>query len=214
MRTKVSENPITVEEMIRGLPTLVVALDQIHRHNILHRDISPGNIIMSENGAFYLLDFEAATSVRTERLKNFRVYAHKGFDAPEHLKYDLHGVPMDIYSLCATITYLLTGYGIPVPEDRRVSDPIPHILMSSYLSKKQQNAILKGLCIEIEARYQNITEFALDFLNTEISPVRMRGTQMMCYSAKTDRRKMQAIVRSNEIEEYKHVRNFFIGWMI
>ena len=185
-RTKAEENPVTVEEMMTGLPTLVTALDQIHRHNIIHRDISPGNLILSPDGAIYLLDFESATSIDHEILSNRRVYVHKGFHAPEHLKSDIQSTAMDIYSLCATLTFLLTGHGVPDPEDRQAADPMPRILMDSSLSGRQQNAVLKGLCMDIDGRYTDIMSFAHDFFEVGIFPVQTPDAYMVRYSAKTD----------------------------
>ncbi len=185
-RTKAEGDPITVGELMRGLPSLVTALDQIHRHNIIHRDISPGNLMLSPDGAIYLLDFESATSIGPDMLSNRRVYTHKGFHAPEHLKSGLQSVEMDIYSLCATITYLLTGHGVPEPEDRRAADPMPRILLDSSLSKRQQNAVLKGLRTDIDGRYADILSFAHDFFGAEMFPVQTPDAYPVRYSAKTD----------------------------
>lgn len=185
-RTKVGENPVTIGEILCGLPTLLTALDQIHRQGIIHRDICPGNLMLTPGGAIYLLDFEAATSLGHTMLKNQRVYDHKGFNAPEHLSSNMQNIAMDIYSLCATLTYLLTGYGVPEAKDRQVSDPMPHILMGSSLSKRQQNAILRGLHIDIGGRYQDIMSFAHDFLDDGMFPVQPMNTCLVRYIAKTD----------------------------
>ena len=185
-RTKAEENPVTVEEIIRGLPTLLTALDQIHRRGIIHRDISPGNLMLTPGGAIYLLDFEAASSFNHSLLKNQRVYVHNGFHAPEHLKSNAQNTAMDIYSLCATLTYLLTGCGVPEPEDRQSADPMPRILMDSSLSKKQQNAVLRGLRIDIDGRSPDVLSFARDFFDKGMFPVLPINTHLVRYSAKTD----------------------------
>ena len=186
-RTKESDDPVSTEELMQGLPSLVTALDQIHRRGVIHRDISPGNLMLSPDGAIYLLDFESATQPGPGKLKNRQVYAHKGLDAPEHLRSDLQGVQMDIYSLCATITYLLTGSGIPDPEERAAADPLPRILTGSGLTRKQQNALLKGLRPDAEARYPDMASFARDFFEEEILPSGAAGEpRTVCYCAKSD----------------------------
>ena len=186
-RTREGEDPISAEELIRGLPSLVTALDQIHRRSVIHRDISPGNLILSPDGAIYLLDFESATQIGQGKLKNPQVYAHKGLEAPEHLREDRQGPQTDIFSLCATITYLLTGSGIPEAGDRMTTDPLPRILMGSSLSRKQQNAVLKGLKPDIEARWPDVTSFAREFFEEDVLPA---GSGMepysVIYSARTD----------------------------
>ena len=185
-RTKTSEDPITSEELIRALPSLVTALDQIHRKGIIHRDISPGNLILSPDGAIYLLDFESATSIGPGGPRNKQVYNHKGLNAPEHLKSSAQSPAMDVYSLCATITYLLTGNGVPEYEDRRTADPLPRILMDSSLSGKQQNAVLKGLRIEAADRYADIMSFANDFFEKDVLPAKSTDAYSVSYNAKTD----------------------------
>ena len=185
-RTKESGTPVTGKELMTGLPSLLTALDQIHRRNVIHRDISPGNLILAPDGTIYLIDFEAATSIEQGILKNTRVYTHKGFDAPEHLKGNKQDVSMDIYSLCATVTYLMTGSGIPEAEERLNYDPVPQILMGSTLSKQQQNALLKGLCLQAEKRYADVMSFARDFYETDLS-ADYKGTEYhVFYSAQTD----------------------------
>ena len=185
-RTKAEENPVTASEIMQGLPTLLTALDQIHRHGIIHRDISPGNLMLTPDGSIYLLDFESATSFDHAFLRNQRVYVHNGLHAPEHLRSNMQNTTMDIYSLCATLTYLLTGCGVPDPKDRQFADPMPRILMDSSLSKRQQNAVLKGLQIDMDARYPDIMSFAHDFFDKEVFPARPNSTHFVYYSAGTD----------------------------
>ena len=186
-RTKESDDPVTAEELTRGLPSLMTALDQIHRRGVIHRDISPGNLILSPDGAIYLLDFESATQIGQGKLKNRQVYAHKGLDAPEHLRADMQDARTDIYSLCATITYLLTGCGIPEPKDREAADPLPRILMGSSLSKNQQNAVLKGLSPDSDGRWTDMSSFARAFFEEDVLPSgEASAPYTVLYGARTD----------------------------
>lgn len=118
----------------------------LHGLGIIHRDISPGNLMLSEDNVLYLIDFGSASSFRgTKELQSKQVFQHKGLEAPEHSWPDRQGPWTDIFSLCATMVYLITGEGIAEAKDRQYYDHLPQLLMHSALSSRQQNALMKGL---------------------------------------------------------------------
>lgn len=91
------------------------ALSAMHGANVLHRDISPDNIILCGNGNVKLIDFGAARQIVAERTQNFSAIVKFGFAPPEqYRKKDEQGPWSDIYSLGATLYYALTG---DVPSD-------------------------------------------------------------------------------------------------
>ena len=97
------------------LPSALITLDQMHDRGIIHRDISPGNFLVSEDNRLVLIDFGSATSTRENHLKSSIIFNHKGLAAPENDNLSEIGTWTDIYSLCVTIVFLLTGEGIPSP---------------------------------------------------------------------------------------------------
>ena len=149
------------------LPSVFITLDQMHNMGIIHRDISPGNLILTDDNTLYLIDFGAATSIREGRLKNKHVFQHVGLDSPEHSDVLKQGTWTDVYSLCSTIVYLLSGDGIRVAKDRQKYDPVPSMLLKLSLSSKMQNAIMKGLSLDPQKRYDSVLDFAKDFLGTD-----------------------------------------------
>jgi len=167
------------------LPSVFITLDQMHKMGIIHRDISPGNFILADDNTLYLIDFGAATSIREARLKNKHVFKHAGLDAPEYSRSSLQGPWTDIYSLCSTIFYLLTGEGIPSADDRKNYDPIPSLLAKLSLSSKMQNAMMKGLSPDPQNRYNSVLDFANDFLGEE-SGKGVEGRYTVHYHAKTN----------------------------
>lgn len=91
------------------------ALSAMHGANVLHRDISPDNIILCGNGDVKLIDFGAARQIVAERTQNFSAIVKFGFAPPEqYRKKDEQGPWSDIYSLGATLYYALTG---DIPSD-------------------------------------------------------------------------------------------------
>lgn len=129
------------------------ALDRIHQLGYIHRDISPGNLMLADDGELYLIDFGAATSINEHsELQSQQVFDHKGFEAPEHSIKEQQGPWSDIYSLCATMVYLISGEGVPEPKDRIQFDSLPWLLTRISLSSRQQNALIHGLKLDIRYR--------------------------------------------------------------
>ncbi len=175
---------ISVAAIKQLLPSAIITLDQMHERGIIHRDISPGNFIISEDNIMYLIDFGAATSVREHKLKNHGIFRHKGLESPEQLNDELQGAWSDVFSLCVTIVYLLTGEGIPSPEDRKLFDPVPGILTHLSLSAKMQNALINGLSLDVNNRYKSVKDFADDFFGKRNDNV-LSDKYSVHYHAKT-----------------------------
>ena len=125
------------EMLFRKMKPLMKTLERIHKSGIVHRDISPDNIMILEDGSLCLIDFGAAYRY-SEDTKSYVVLSKAGYSAPEQYRKDGKiGPASDVYSLCATIWFCLTGtdpqdslqrilldeqekpssYGIDVPED-------------------------------------------------------------------------------------------------
>lgn len=164
---KENDGILNVNLIKKILPSAIITLDQMHKIGIIHRDISPGNYILTDDGDLYLIDFGTATTYKSNSLLNTIIFSHKGLDAPEHGDISLQGPWTDIYSFCATIIYLLTGEGIPKAEDRMIYDNVSSILLKSSLSTKMQNALLKGISIDKNKRYKSIHDFSKDFFGRE-----------------------------------------------
>ncbi len=177
---------IPISELKQLLPSVLITLDQMHDHGIIHRDISPGNFILAEENTLYLIDFGAATALKESTLKNIFNFNHKGLNAPEHLDTAAQGPWTDVFSLCATIVYLLTGEGIALPKDRMVYDPVPGFLTRCSLPTKMQNALIKGLSLDPAKRYQTIHAFANDFYGRDLQVSSLDATYSVHYHARTD----------------------------
>lgn len=175
---------LSVADLKRLLPSVFITLDQMHSMGIIHRDISPGNFLLNQEDTLYLIDFGAATSLHESKLKNPLVFRHKGLDSPEQADITKQGPWTDLYSLCSTIVYLLTGEGVQDAATRQQFDPVPAMLVRLSLSAKMQNALLKGLSINPQHRYDSVMDFAKDFLGT-VHASDMQETYQVHYHAKT-----------------------------
>ncbi len=153
---------INSREIMEAVEHVLIALEEMHSLGFIHRDISPGNLFFTDDGDLYLIDFGTATSIEAgSEYANEQIFEHKGFHAPEYNIFDRQGPWTDIYSLCATLVYLLTDEAVPDENSRRISDPVPGLLMRSKLSARQQNILLKGLNEDIAKRVASARELRL-----------------------------------------------------
>lgn len=178
---------IPAQEALSLCKSTFDTLEQLHGAGIIHRDISPGNLVLSEdNHVLYLIDFGSATSFRgEEELENRQTFHHKGLAAPEYSQPDKQGPWTDIFSLCATLVYLITGAGIAEAEGEQYFNHIPQLLMRSGLSSGQQNALMKGLNPEIGLRFTNIEQLYSELYGETLTRGKLPGTWPVFYHAKT-----------------------------
>ena len=136
------------------------AMAMLHRSNLIHRDISPDNIFLTGNGQARLIDFG---SVRTyQDTKSFTTFMKHNFAPWE--QYQTHGDQgpwTDIYALCVTIYYCLTGVLPPRAPDRRLNDTTqPLTALCPQLPQNIAAAVHKGMAVNIPDRYADVQQLA------------------------------------------------------
>jgi serine/threonine-protein kinase len=104
--------PLSEPLALRQVRTLLRTIHAIHSRDVVHRDISPSNILLDRGRGIVLIDFGTSIILRGElsqRSKQIgRVVFKRGFSAPELLKMQ-SDVRSDIFSVGATLFYFLTG---------------------------------------------------------------------------------------------------------
>lgn len=149
---------IAPEELLPTIEPLFGALDAVHRSGLIHRDISPDNLML-ENGMVRLLDFGCARE-SSGGMKTMTVALKHGFAPVEQYQYKGQGPWTDVYSLAATIYYCLTGKTPPQALDRMCEDElIPPRELEVLLSEQQERALLQGLAIRPRRRFQTVEAF-------------------------------------------------------
>lgn len=148
---------IPPEELFSMLEPLFGALAIMHSNGLIHRDISPDNLML-EHGKVRLLDFGCARET-TRGTETLTIALKQGYAPVEQYQTKGQGPWTDIYALCATIYFCLTGQAPPQALDRIAGDGLlrPSKLGVPILSY-QEEALLKGLAIQPRRRYQTMEE--------------------------------------------------------
>lgn len=149
-------------ELFKILSTPIKALYEVHKENIIHQDISPDNIMITKTGQAKLIDFGAAKDYSATR--DGMVFLKHGYAPIEQYNTNRKNGPYtDIYSLCATIYYLLTGVRIQRSTERQEKDEVKNLRnMGVSVSVEQAAAIQKGLSIHPQNRYVNVSHLYRD----------------------------------------------------
>lgn len=157
---KENGNRLSAKTTISLLEPIFGALQKIHEKGLIHRDISPDNIMLRPDGTAVLLDFGAARQMSVAGERSLTVNLKHGYAPME--QYQTRGVQgpwTDVYALSATIYRLITGRVPPSAADRIIEDdlPLPSTLGSDILPR-QEEALMKGLAIRTADRTLNISE--------------------------------------------------------
>lgn len=99
LRTLIEDGtPITSYDIFHLISLLISTLSNLHEHKIIHKDIKPENIIISNTGKVYLIDFGAAR-LEKEGSRDTHLLGTEYYASPEHYGYAQTSFKSDIYSL-------------------------------------------------------------------------------------------------------------------
>lgn len=170
LKSYLQRSRLTPGQAVRVMQDISNALLVSHSMNILHRDVSPDNIMLCDDGTIKLLDFGAARQVMAEQSQSLSVILKQGY-APleQYQKRGKQGPWTDIYALGATIYNALTGVSIDDPMTRLEDD-------SEFASNKYDideslwQIIKKCMMVKIADRYQDVAELKKDLNSIGIQP--------------------------------------------
>lgn len=144
---KIKKNVFSEEKAISYTIDIGEALKEVHGRNIVHRDISPNNVIIDENDRAILLDFDNSRIYKENKSRDTVLMGTNGFAAPEQRGYIATDARGDIYSLGNLLNYMLTG--------NVVQNEI-------YKKTGLYNVISKAVKFDPEDRYYCIEDFIDD----------------------------------------------------
>ena len=146
------------------------ALEMAHRNNIIHRDIKPHNIIITEDGIAKVTDFGIAKAVSNSTITAFgTTIGSVHYFSPEHARGGFTDAKSDIYSLGVVMYEMVTGK-VPFDADTPVSIALKHmqeepeepVELNPNLPVAINKIILKALKKDATLRYQTSTEMLTD----------------------------------------------------
>ncbi|MEI3649702.1 MAG: serine/threonine-protein kinase [Dolichospermum lemmermannii FEM_B0920] len=167
---------LTEQEAIKYIQQIASALQEVHRQNILHRDVNPANIIKRKNKQeVILIDFGISRNFKRNQHQNQTVFATEGYTPIEQYIHRWHrGEYTDVYALSATLYVLLTGYSQPQPgiyyhflpsaleRDNAIAnnevDPLqpPNKINNENISEYVNKAILRGMAFSPNKRPETV----------------------------------------------------------
>lgn len=184
--------PLSADEAIAKILDVIDGLIEAHRLNILHRDVKPSNCFLMANGRVKIGDFGLSKSLavdgnltQTGSFLGTVLYA-----APEQIKGETLDFTADVYSVCATLYFLLTGQAPFQHESptavisRVITESPPDIrLRRPDLPRRLQKLVMRGLERLPERRYQSLEELRAALHELVCRPVTRGslGTRIAAY---------------------------------
>lgn len=151
---------IPAQKTLQMMKPVICSLSKVHDMNLIHRDISPDNIMICNNGSVKILDFGGARDYIFSNEKSLSIMLKPGY-APEE-QYRTHGNQgpwTDVYALCATMYRCITGSVPPESLERAYQESLPPIRsISPDCPPAAASAIEKGMSIYPENRFQSMQE--------------------------------------------------------
>ena len=146
------------------------ALEMAHKNNIIHRDIKPHNIMITEDGVAKVTDFGIAKAVSNSTITAFgTTLGSVHYFSPEHARGGYTDSKSDLYSLGVVMYEMVTGK-VPFDADTPVSialkhmqeEPVPPIKVNKEIPFAVNQIILKAMKKDTNERYQNASEMIKD----------------------------------------------------
>ena len=147
---------IPYKEVFSLLLPAMRSLETVHENGLIHRDISPDNIMIVKGGV-KLLDFGAAREYfDDEDEKTLSVMLKRGYAPVEQYSKKGQGAWTDIYALCATMYKCITGNTPIEPFMRRTEELELPSAMGIQIDARFEQVLMKGLEIYPEKRYRKV----------------------------------------------------------
>ena len=182
----IRQGALSLEDAGTHLRRLGAALDHVHSHGVVHRDLKPTNIMFDEYGESYLADFGIVhLSGSTATLTGTGIVGTPAYMSPEQVRGDeTIDHRSDIYALGVLLFEMLTGK-LPYKADTpvslavmHISEPLPQIhILNPDLPQNAQDVINRAMAKDRDDRYPNALALASAVTNLANTIAREKTSQ-------------------------------------
>lgn len=154
-------NVFPPEKIVKLMLPMMQSLERIHKEGVIHRDISPDNIVYLTNGGMKLTDFGSARYFSTDdATRSLSVVLKPGYAPHEQYgRKSNQGPWTDVYALCATLYKCITGVTPTDAFSRSQSDDLqPPSALGVKIDKELEAVIMHGLAVNPDDRFRNMGE--------------------------------------------------------
>lgn len=158
------------DEAILKLNSVMETLKDLHQTSFIHRDISPDNIFLCDDGTVKLIDFGAARIAFEGHSNDMSIILKHGY-APleQYSRKGNQGPWTDVYALAATLFRMVSGETLPESAGRIINDEVPALIRKCpTISPSKGEVLLNALAIKTESRYPDIASFHKALRNAEL----------------------------------------------
>ena len=163
---------LPIEEAVEIVDGVLGALEYSHHAGIVHRDIKPGNVMLTPTGGVKVMDFGIARAMADSAATMTATHAVIGtaqYLSPEQARGEVVDTRSDLYSTGCLLFELLTGR-TPFVGDSPVSIAYQHVVeqpptpssLAGDVSERLDRVVLKALAKDRNQRYQRAAEFRAD----------------------------------------------------
>ena len=139
---KMGVDPKTAE---KWMVQLCKGVEELHNRNIIHRDITPNNVMIDYEGNIKLIDFNISRERKQSASRDTTVMGTAGYASPEQFGFTQTGFGADIYAMGVLLNFMLTG---KMPNEK-------------LCSGKYASIVKKATQIKEEDRYSNVYKMEL-----------------------------------------------------
>lgn len=180
LKQYINENaPLSTATVLKLAIQIAKALECAHKNRIIHRDIKPHNILITEDEIAKVTDFGIAKATSGETITHTnKVIGSAHYFSPEQAKGKIVDNRTDIYSFGIVMYEMVTGQ-VPFDGDSAVAVALKHIQeplippkeLVPSIPDSLNNVILKATQKEAVKRYNNVTAMLIDLLRIEKDPL-------------------------------------------
>ncbi len=184
LKDLIADGPLEPDEAMRITAQVLTALEYSHRAGVVHRDIKPGNIMITASGQVKVMDFGIARAISDSAATIAETSAIVGtaqYFSPEQARGEIVDARTDLYSTGVVLFEMLTGRA-PFRGDNPVavayqhvnSEPVLPGTLNPKVSPTLDAVVLRSLAKDRFERYQSAAGFRADLETTAAGAVPMR----------------------------------------